>query len=244
MRLLLLLLSLFSSSCVAFFAATMSAAAPLLQETPTKMKRILCLHGRYQSGAILSNKIAGARRKLARNYELHFLDGPIVLEQQKGGEGGEGGPFLTWWDRNADGKNILIQEAFDHVAQETKGQTFDAIIGFSQGGVLATALALSGVVPGVRAVVTAGAPMVEEAFDIAAIMAACADENTFREGRNIPKLHLAGETDSMVPVESTRTLCESGGNGEFIVHEQGHLFPTRAVRVNYMMEFLAKSLED
>jgi len=120
------------------------------------MKRILVLHGKFQSAAIMSNKIAGARRKLSRAYDLQFLDGPILLPDEK-----DGGPFLAWWQKNEDGTHVLIDEAFDYVVEQTKGQSYDAIIGFSQGGVLATTLALSGRIPGVRAVVTAGAPMVK-----------------------------------------------------------------------------------
>jgi predicted esterase len=203
-----------------------------------KMKRILCLHGKMQSGAIMSNKIAGARRKLAREYDLHFLDAPIVLTSEGGSEMG---PQLAWWTRNEDGKHILVQEAFDYVLQKTKGESYDALLGFSQGGVLATALSLSGAFPDVRAVVTAGSPMVDEAFQVAMDMA---DEATVENGKNIPKYHFAGETDVMVPVESSRTMCEEGGSGVLVLHEKGHMFPTRAQYVNEMMEFLSESLAD
>jgi pimeloyl-ACP methyl ester carboxylesterase len=236
-------------------------------------KRILCLHGKFQSGAILSNKIAGARRKLARVYELDFLNGPMLLNtneensfsssssstigggceddalEQKDTTGG-GGPVFAWFSRELqeDGVSFKysgIQEAFDYILKETNGISYDALIGFSQGGTVATALAASGALPSVKAVVTAGAPLVEEAFDVA--MAAVFGKNNDREllresGLAIPKLHLAGEADAMVSVESNRRLCERGGNGQLIVHEQGHLFPTRAARVNHMMDFLEQSL--
>jgi len=55
---------------------------------------------------------------------------------------------------------------------------------------------------------------------------------------------LAGETDAMVSLDWTRELVESGGNGEFIVHEQGHLFPTRSARVKEMLDFLGGELLD
>ena len=61
---------------------------------------------------------------------------------------------------------------------------------------------------------------------------------------NIPKYHFAGETDTIVPVESSRTVCQAGGSGVLVLHEKGHLFPTRAQYVNEMMEFLSKSLAD
>ena len=127
--------------------------------------------------------------------------------------------------------------------ETTGGKSYDALLGFSQGGVFATALAISGAIPGVKAVVTAGSPMVEEAFHVAKHVIADSEE-TVAQGLQMPKLHLAGETDSLVSVDSTKRMCDEGGAGEFIIHEQGHLFPTRAVRVNYMIEFLAAALND
>jgi predicted esterase len=186
----------------------------------------------------MSNKIAGARRKLARVYELEFLDAPLVLET----ETEDTDPRLAWWSRDDSGKHILVQDAFDYVIEKTKGKSYDALLGFSQGGALATALALSGVLD-VKAVVTAGSPYIEDTFEIAKQMADNNNSMLLERGKAIPKLHFAGETDAMVPVESTRTLCEKGGNGVLIVHEKGHLFPTKAVHTNYMLEFLAEALE-
>jgi hypothetical protein len=100
-----------------------------------------------------------------------------------------------------------------------------------------------GYFPTVRAVVTAGSPYRKEPFDIIKLMNEQKEEGEEEEGNNIPKLHFAGETDSMVPIESTKLLCEHGGNGRTIIHEKGHLFPTKAVYVNEMLDFLKLSLE-
>jgi len=233
--------------------------------------RILFLHGKYQSGSTFSNKIAGARRKLSRSYDLHFLDGPIRLlnddgdddegEPQGSEQDKEGGSDLfAWWNKNVDtGEHTLVEEGMTYVLrhmQEQEENPYIAVVGFSQGGVLATALCCSGLVPSIRAVLTAGAPMVDEAFAVADRMAAAAsaaaetssitnrhdDKSTGNNGYQIPKLHLAGETDSMIPVESTRALCDRGGNGRLIVHDQGHLFPTRSARVQEMLDFLDEAL--
>jgi predicted esterase len=236
------------------------------QQPTTMMKakpRILCLHGRSQSGAIFSNKIGGARRKLARVYELDFLDGPILLpsssETSTSTSDGEPQPqpqLFAWWERNEDQQHVQVDAALEYVRSKTKGQTYHALIGFSQGGTLATALALSGVFGDIKAVVTAGSPCVDEAFEAAlrhqmAINTAVEQPEQepeqqvgFGKEKNIaiPMLHFAGDTDAMVSVESTRRLCEQGGMGEVVVHEKGHLFPTKAIHTNYMMEFLAKAL--
>lgn len=211
-----------------------------------KPKRILCLHGAYQSASMFYSKIGGARRKLSRVYELDFLEGPLEMEQESEGVVDCTNVPRAWWRRDDDGRHILVKEAFDYVRKETNGRQYDAIIGFSQGGTLATALCQSDTFPGVKAVVTAGAPLVEEAFTVATdIAAARGDSDTVASNRlEIPKLHIAGERDDLVDVDWTRALCERGGGGDVLVHEQGHLFPTRAAIVNQVIEFLGKSLQE
>ena len=95
--------------------------------------RILCLHGRCQSGAILSNKIAGARRKLERIYELDFMDGPILLPTETTTDDGAGSDNnsqqqqqqkqYAWWSRHEEtGHNIKVEEAFDYVIDYVESQ--------------------------------------------------------------------------------------------------------------------------
>lgn len=241
--------------------------------------RILCLHGKAQTAESFSKKIGGARRKLERAFDLTFLDGPInledVVEKQQSPtftSSGNADPIImntgrAWFLRelvdDGDGattgeeheyRYIKLTDAIEYVARFAKDNgRYDALMGFSQGGTLATALATSGAVP-VRAVLTAGSPHIEEAFVAASDWARTNRRNgsssTHTEedvddigGLSIPKLHLAGETDAMISTESTARLAERGGNGEMIVHEKGHLFPTRAVHVDRMVEFLKSSLE-
>lgn len=203
----------------------------------TRRPRILCLHGANQSASIFSQKIGGARRKLARPYDLVFLDGPV--ERPEGGR--------TWWTRHGiDGTHTGMEEALAYVRTELTTDNFDAVLGFSQGGTLATALAVSGVL-NVRAVVTAGAPHVPEMSSLARTMASDHDTDATKDdhaGFLVPKLHLAGETDAVIPVESVRRLSEDAGSGTVLLHEQGHLFPTRAAMVKQVVEFLAQHLTD
>jgi predicted esterase len=180
---------------------------------------------------MLSNKIAGARKKLQRFYELEFLDGPLVVNDEE---------QRAWWERDQSGNHINIQQSFEYVFESTKGKDYHAILGFSQGGLLGTALVLTGAFPKVKAVLTAGSPFVEDAFQCGEALAP--DTDTIHRGKSIPKLHFAGQTDEMVPVKSTKRLCEEGGNGHLRLHEKGHLFPTKAAYVNEMLEFFEKSL--
>lgn len=214
----------------------------------TSKPRILCLHGMSQSGSILSTKISGARRKLSRLYELDFLDGPIALDSVEPGAGSSSesddskGTTLAWWKLSADRKKREgVEETFDYVREYSKGKHYDALLGFSQGGLLATALALSGDVPGVRAVVTAGAPYDDEPFEVARRRATGAGVD-LDEGKSIPKLHFAGETDTIIPVHRVQQLVDAGGNGRLELHDKGHMFPTKAVEVNLMLSFLEEHL--
>jgi len=261
--------------------ATMAAAAKTNEKDKDDPKgkrkpRILCLHGKYQSGAIFANKIAGARRKLERSYDLDFLDGPIRLpslstttnkDTNTNGEGQQDNEeaYFAWWLKDeTTGEHTLVQEGFDYVLEYIEKQQqsaasdddyyqpYQAIIGFSQGGLLATALCCSNQMPSIKAVVTAGSPMVEEAFRVAESMAANtgngdnADKEeaaaTAAAGYQVPKLHLAGETDAMISVASTQALCQRGGHGRLEVHDQGHLFPTRSARVQTILEFLQQHI--
>jgi predicted esterase len=242
--------------------------------------RILCLHGLSQSGTIFSNKIGGARRKLARRFDLDFLDGPValVLVPEKedattcartaaaaAAVAAATAPSTTttatatfgWWirDETSGEHNVgQLQAPFDYIRDYAKGKDYVAVLGFSQGGLLATALALSGDMPSLKAVITAGAPHVDEPFATAlaraadadaaaAAAAAAANKSSILElGRAIPKLHFAGDTDAIIAVERVQKLSQEGGNGTVILHEKGHLFPTKAAQVNAMVEFLEEHL--
>eukprot|EP00548_Thalassiothrix_antarctica_P013341 CAMPEP_0194168422 /NCGR_PEP_ID=MMETSP0154-20130528/3399_1 /TAXON_ID=1049557 /ORGANISM="Thalassiothrix antarctica, Strain L6-D1" /LENGTH=205 /DNA_ID=CAMNT_0038879561 /DNA_START=103 /DNA_END=717 /DNA_ORIENTATION=- len=203
-------------------------------------RRILCLHGRMQSASIFSTKISGARRKLERSYELDFLDGPIIVDTTNKDDSTV--VLRAWWNRDDNKKEFGIDDAIEYVQNEIKNRKpYDAIIGFSQGGTLAAALSTLNV-SNVRAVITAGAPYSEEALRI---ISNKKDNNNdgnmdFSDDTNsiiIPKLlHFAGENDKMVPIESTRELCNKFGNdnGSLVIHEKGHLFPTRSAHVTTM----------
>ena len=62
--------------------------------------------------------------------------------------------------------NNRLQESIEYVLEATKDTQYDAIIGFSQGGLLATAMLVRGGFPSVRALVTAGAPYRKAPFEV------------------------------------------------------------------------------
>lgn len=214
----------------------------------------MALHGKAQTAESFSKKIGGARRKLERHFDLAFLDGPIDLEEVAVPPPATGAFVNTgkaWFLREPlEGKPgefryLKLAEAMKYVTDyASMNGPFDGLLGFSQGGTLAAALATSGAIP-VRAVITAGAPHIEEVFVAASEWTASSgDTKEAGVGLTIPKLHLAGETDGIISVESTDELCRRAGSGEMILHQKGHLFPTQAVYVDRMVEFLRTSLEE
>ena len=208
--------------------STMSVSSAA--SSKSSLPRILCLHGKFQSASSFANKIGGARRKLQRVYDLHFLDAPLLVDDSPFGNA----DARAWWIRDEQNRHTLVPEAIEYVRKETVGKEYCAIIGFSQGGTLATALTLSGALRGIQAVITAGAPDAPDVFR---------QIETIPESLNIPKLHLAGETDDLVPPSSTQQLCERAGGGTFVMHEKGHLFPTKAAVVNHVLEFLQRHIQ-
>ena len=220
--------------------------------------RILCLHGKAQTAESFSKKIGGARRKLERAFDLTFLDGPIDLEEVSqstptSSAGSDTTPVFNtgraWFlrepqeDKPEQYRYLKLAEAIEYISTYASNHgPFDGMMGFSQGGTVVTALATSGAIP-VKAVLTAGAPHIEEVFESALEWAAGSGGLKDSDvGLVIPKLHLAGETDAIISVESTDALCRRGGNGELVVHDKGHLFPTKAAYVDKMVEFLKASL--
>lgn len=254
MRLIWQTFSLMAMNNKKLAVGTSSITRTASASVSTSKMKILCLHGRCQSGSMMSNKIAGARKKLQRVYDLDFLDAPFEIKTDVANDGDQQQPppprQLEWWTRDeSTGKpQSNVKEAFEYVIENTKDKEYDAVLGFSQGGLLGTAMVLMGAFPTVRAVVTAGSPFRQEPFDAADQFVLQLEQeelsNITKQGKDIPKLHFAGETDVMVPVNSVQQLCEIGGNGRVIIHEKGHLFPTKAVYVNEMLEFLKMTLDD
>jgi len=243
--------------------------------TTSKKMNILCLHGRSQSGEIFRKKISGTRRKLERFYDLDFLDGPIVLpppppppETSQSDHNNNNNNHncndddeedreiqRAWWNRHDDGTHSHVRETFEYILEETKDKKYDAILGFSQGGLLGTALVMTGRLPSVKAVLTSGSPYYADPFTAAEQLATefAAESNnnekndgegiiTTGNGKSIPKLHFAGITDQMVPVSSVERLCDVGGSGRVIQHDKGHMFPTKAMYVSEMLDFLDRNL--
>ncbi len=121
--------------------------------------RLLSLHGKAQTAESFSKKIGGARRKLERHYDLTFLDGPIGLEEVAVSPPATGASVSVntgkaWFLREPlEGKPgefryLKLAEAMKYVTDyASMNGPFDGLMGFSQGGTLAAALATSGAIP-------------------------------------------------------------------------------------------------
>jgi predicted esterase len=123
-------------------------------------RRILCLHGGGTSEAIMRMQTAKLRAFLKpHNFEFTFAEGPMETKAHDPAVAKRfGGPFYSWYDVIHDGGeqmeygSALLDEAvtFSYSgAREAMAQLesrieadggYDALLGFSQGGILITML--------------------------------------------------------------------------------------------------------
>ena len=214
-----------ASSTHAAAAALACAAAAL--ETPQAgplagLLRVLVLHGRSQTGALLHGRLAPLRRRLAGVAELVFVDAPCIIP---------GAELREWWPHDgADARSVDAAVACAAAAWAAHGP-FHALLGFSQGAAVAfeccaradTAFAglrgvvlASGYAPGSPS--EAGPPL------------------------QLPSLHLLSEDDAAVPAAASRRAAERFTAPQVHVHDLGHCVPQRAQELQVVLAFLQRLL--
>ncbi|OTB07053.1 hypothetical protein M426DRAFT_318421 [Hypoxylon sp. CI-4A] len=101
--------------------------------------RFLCLHGIGTSTDILETQLAGLRYRLGDGHEYEYVEGPLVWPPAKGIEEafGKQEAYYSYFDGTASSILKAVDDLVEFI--DTEGP-FDAVIGFSQGGALATTL--------------------------------------------------------------------------------------------------------
>lgn len=185
------------------------------------MVRVLALHGKSQNKEVFRTRLSALPKKLKKfGVSFHIVEAPHDMPLREG----DSVAMKTWFDRiefrSVEPESLettlkLVEREWKQAEEE--GDPFKAILGFSQGGTL------TGIIssqpdrfPGLKFVVVVGAP-----------------NNDIVDATTIPRglmsLHCAGETDAVVPIDSSRALADKFHEPEFYVHEQGHCIPSRAV---------------
>ena len=140
----------------------------------------------------------------------------------------------TWFNRTDDGfiERTSLEEtlAFLMDIWTTSSIPFDGCFGFSQGGAMASLIAsMPHRFPNLKFCICIGAPEFKLISDeLQAIPS------------NVYSLHMAGEADPVVSVESSRSLASRypQNHCKFATHEYGHCIPMKAEVINEIRHFL------
>ncbi len=165
--------------------------------------RILALHGSAQTSTLFEQRLGPLIKRLgARQHQITCIDAPHALP-------------LGWWREDGTG----LEESLDVIDAAWRAGRYDALIGFSSGG--ACAFAVANRLPGLKALIIAGAPRRTEAAP-----PPCST------------LLVAGRNDKLVPCDETLELAPGA---QTHVHELGHCLPCRARDVDVYVSFLERS---
>eukprot|EP00850_Spirogloea_muscicola_P000333 SM000001S04735 [mRNA] locus=s1:1967901:1969925:+ [translate_table: standard] len=158
--------------------------------------RVLCLHSFRASAAILQKQMSIARWDAAVDdlVDLVYIDAPMPASGPSDLEKHFDPPYFEWWSASQDGKVYVgADTSITYVRDNlTLHGPFDGLLGFSQGGMLASyllALLQEGEVdmttpPRFCILIGAGLPRAD------ALAAA------FRRPITVPSLHLIGEQET------------------------------------------------
>ena len=203
--------------------------------TATPLK-ILCLHGRQQTGNIFEKRLETTIRRLRTQSKLelewHFLDAPFPCTADPRSEGQK-----TWWHDSSNPTTYPHDKdtSLKLLQATLTAQSFHFILAFSQGCALVAEAALAGLFDSattLQCLVFAGG----------LLPTLCSVPTTPSSLLpNIPTLHFAGLKDGAVPIATSQQLAQVFVQSTFVVHQQGHCFPSRASESQTLIAFLEKN---
>ena len=203
---------------------------------------LLVFHGFTMNGEVMRETLEPLARALDPKIRLVCLNAPhtcsaATVERMYRGsrEAKLSAPHLCWWNASDDGLDYqgwdetrdLVSAALDRYAPAS-------ILGFSQGGILAAAVAAlsrSGELPPVHAAVLIAGRKPRAARLQAAFMAPIA----------LPSLHVWGERDTLTGQYCEELVeCFSAPEREVIRWPGGHALPTRGPAFEAIVRFVAE----
>ncbi|CAK0869021.1 unnamed protein product, partial [Prorocentrum cordatum] len=193
--------------------------------------RVLCLHGRCQTGETFFQKLERLVAKAEGIAEFVFVDGPVELPLQHGDRVNTRGWFAE--ESSARGEGVSgtqdgrVRDVL--VRAWSEDGPFDGVLGFSEGclaGLSYCRLAAGAgetAGAGLRFAIFAGAPAAGAA-----------------EGAALPiaSLHFVSENDTCVPAAESRKFAMAFCGAEVREHCGGHTLPQRADDVRGVCSFL------
>ncbi|HYQ00564.1 MAG TPA: alpha/beta fold hydrolase [Polyangiaceae bacterium] len=201
---------------------------------------LLVLHGYTMNGAVMREALEPLATALEPKVRLVCLDAPhtcstaMVERLYRGMRPSQLPPHLYWWNASDDGleyngweeTRALVSEALERHAPAS-------ILGFSQGAIVAAAVAAlcaRGELPPVTAaVLVAGRKPRAAVFQAA-----------FAEPIALPSLHVWGERDTLTGQYCEELVeCFSAPQREVVRWPGGHVLPTRGPAHEAIVRFVA-----
>ncbi len=214
------------------------------RESMGKLK-VLCVHGYRQNDTMFREK-SGAFRKLSKKHmDFHFVCAPHIIPEEKNLALPPPEQERGWWFSKLDKSYRALDETdicigYEDSVQlilrefETNGP-FDGILGFSQGAAFASILcALKSnpqyytkldfkfaiIVAGFKSLLRVHRKMYEEPIDC-------------------PTFHTVGESDAVIPSQSSEDLQSSFISPVVYRHTGGHYMPASPQLRTAITEFLS-----
>ncbi len=204
---------------------------------------LLAFHGYTLNGARMRAQMGALVEALAPHVDLVFPDGPHTCDPaavdrlyQAWDTPRLPPPHLSWWDATDDGQTYRgFEQTMDAVRALAADASELAVLGFSQGAMLAAAIAAqssAGTFPPLRfAVLIAGRKP-----------RAAALQPLFEEPVRVPSLHVLGDADRLTGAHGP-ALAERFDPGTREVHRWPgpHMIPTRGPAAAAIVDFVRRS---
>ncbi|RHY38851.1 hypothetical protein DYB34_002877 [Aphanomyces astaci] len=206
-----------------------STSRPLYNEIVDKLRSI-CAHGGRTNGTVVSLQVSGFVQAFGPAADFVELDAPFPAsgppEEDILNLFGDDEPYFEWWDANHHTNAVYPgwERSLEFLKREVTAQgPFDAIIGFSQGAMMATLLTAHYLqkhwVPFKAIILVCGM------WPQDGMPAIKASPATGKPLLNFPSFHVLGEKDFMYEDGKAQVGYFSASSRHVYTHDQGHRFP-------------------
>jgi len=196
----------------------------------------------FQNGDIFHSKTGSFRKILKQQVEFVYVTAPHKVDPIP--EGFEKGEVYQWWSTESNWLQAThfegLETSIDFIKNVCKTQgPFDGILGFSQGGVMASIL-------------TTLQDSTQESplhFKFAIIASAYPPhipefqtklDQKVIEKTLVPTLHIYGSNDDLVLPEHSKKLATLFPDATTLEHEGGHYLPVTTIAKPILKNFVAK----
>ncbi|KAF0695588.1 Aste57867_13628 [Aphanomyces stellatus] len=192
--------------------------------------RILCLHGSVTNATVMSLQTSGFVQAFGDDAEFFEVDAPHLANRPPSEDilelFGDEEEYFEWWhsqdDSNSyDGHEKSIDYLQRYIANEGP---FDAIIGFSQGAMMATVLTAhylhqEKAVP-YKAVILVSGMWPEDGMSVVPV-----NPDSGKQELDFPSFHVLGEQDFMYEDSKVQVEHYADSSRHVYTHAGGHRFP-------------------